>query len=42
MSTRVKDDFVSAYVLKLAMGLDEFNIELTEAGILKLKEAVRV
>ena len=40
--TRVKDDFVSDDVLKLAMGLYELIRVLTDDKILKLKEAVRV
>ena len=40
--SRLKYDFVSDYVLKLAMGLEEFNRVPTDDNILKLKEAIRV
>ena len=42
MPTRVKDDFVSDNMLKLAIVLEEFNRLLTDDEILKLKEVVRV
>ena len=42
MPTRVKDDFVSDDMLKLAMSLEKFNRLLTNDEILSLKEALRV